>query len=47
MIIPSKHNKPLSTKNCYIKAIDIFNKLPNELKTLNIQERTSTENYDN
>lgn len=39
MIIPPKYNKTISTKNSYIKAISIFNKLPNELKTLDMQKK--------
>lgn len=36
-IILPKYNKITSTKNSYIEAIDILNKLPNEPKTLDIQ----------
>ena len=34
VIISPKYDKRISTKSSYIKAINIFNKLPNENKTL-------------
>ena len=34
VIIPPKYDKRISTKTSYIKAINIFKKLPNEIKLL-------------
>lgn len=40
-IITPKYYKTVSTKNNYIKAINIFNKLPNEFKMLDIKKKAS------
>lgn len=37
MIVSPKSKKTKSTKNNYIKAIDMLNKLPNELNLLDVQ----------
>lgn len=37
IIIP-KFKKKVSNKKCYLKAISVFNLLPNELKTLHIDK---------
>lgn len=37
LVLPPKYNKRISTKNSYITAINMYNGLPNELKTLNLK----------
>lgn len=41
MITLPKYKKNISTKNSYLEAIDICNKLPNDLRTSDKQKRTS------
>ena len=41
VIIPPKYDKRISTKRSYIKAINIFNKLPNENKTLDLRKKSN------
>ena len=41
VIVPPKYDKRISTKSSYIKAINIFNKLPNENKTLDLRKKSN------
>lgn len=42
--MPPKYKRAISTKNSYIKAIDNFNKAPNDLNTINIQKNMYKKN---
>ena len=41
VIIPPKYDKRISTKSSYIKAINIFNKLTNENKSLDLRKKSN------
>ena len=41
VIIPPKYDKRINTKSSYIKVINIFNKLPNENKTLDLRKKSN------
>ena len=40
-IIPPKHHKTVSNKNSYLRAIFIFNSMPNNLKVLDIEKKST------
>lgn len=42
LIIPPKYHKTISTKNSYIKAVNTFNNLPNDLKILDIRKLSNS-----